>query len=69
MVLAGFEGGYSINQKNLELARSKFLVDKLTNKLPPELRGGKAMRLPPLDDDVISKHSQFSDKLKKGLGV
>ena len=49
MVMAGFEGGYSMNQKNLELARSKFLLDKLTGKLPPELRGGK-MKLPPLDD-------------------
>ena len=29
MVMAGFEGGYSMNQKNLELARSKFLLDKL----------------------------------------
>ena len=45
------------------------MVDKLTNKLPPELRGGKAMKLPPLDDDVVSRHSQMSDKLKKGLGV
>lgn len=47
--MAGFEGGYSLNQKNLELARSKFLLDKLTNKLPPELRGGRAGKLPPLD--------------------
>lgn len=38
MVMAGFEGGYSMNQKNLELARSKFLLDKLTGKLPQELR-------------------------------
>ena len=48
MVMAGFEGGYSMNQKNLELARSKFLLDKLTNKLPPELRNKK--RLPPLSE-------------------
>ena len=27
------------------------------------------MKLPPLDDDVVSRHSQMSDKLKKGLGV
>ena len=39
-MLTGFEGGHSMNQKNLELARSKFLLDKLTNKLPPELRQG-----------------------------
>jgi hypothetical protein len=38
MVMAGFEGGYSMNQKNLELARSKFLLDKLTGKLPEHLR-------------------------------
>ena len=44
------------------------MVDKLTNKLPPELRGGKAAKLPPLDDDVVSRHSHMSDKLKKGLG-
>jgi hypothetical protein len=47
--MAGFEGGYSLNQKNLELARSKFLLDKLTNKLPSELRGGRVGKLPPLD--------------------
>jgi hypothetical protein len=34
LVYAGFEGGQSMSQKNLELARSKFLLDKLTNKLP-----------------------------------
>jgi hypothetical protein len=57
MVMAGFEGGYSMNQKNLELARSKFLLDKLTGKLPPELRGGK-MKLPPIDDkDNVSRGS------------
>jgi hypothetical protein len=38
----GFEGGVSISQKNLEQARSKFLLDKLTGKLLPELRGGMA---------------------------
>jgi hypothetical protein len=48
MVMAGFEGGYSMNQKNLELARSKFLLDKLTNKLPQELRGKH--KLPPLSE-------------------
>lgn len=40
MVFAGFEGGVSLSQKNLEQARTKFLLDKLTGKLPPELRGG-----------------------------
>jgi hypothetical protein len=47
LVYAGFEGGVSMSQKNLELARSKFLLDKLTGKLPKELRRGK---LPPIDD-------------------
>ena len=51
MVMAGFEGGYSLGQKNLELARSKFLVDKLTGKLPEELRGGMATKLPPLSGE------------------
>jgi hypothetical protein len=56
--MAGFEGGYSLNQKNLELARSKFLLDKLTNKLPLELRGGRAGKLPPLDStrDGLQSH-------------
>ena len=34
LVFAGFEGGASLSQKNLEQARSKFLLDKLTGKLP-----------------------------------
>ena len=34
LVFAGFEGGASMSQKNLEQARSKFLLDKLTGKLP-----------------------------------
>jgi hypothetical protein len=42
LVYAGFEGGASMSQKNLEQARSKFLLDKLTGKLPPKT-------LPPLD--------------------
>jgi hypothetical protein len=40
MVYAAFEGGVSLSQKNLEQARTKYLLDKLTGKLPPELRGG-----------------------------
>ena len=64
MVMAGFEGGYSMNQKNLELARSKFLLDKLTNKLPQELRGKH--RLPPLSESgregAPSRGSQISQK-------
>ena len=42
LVYAGFEGGASMSQKNLEQARSKFLLDKLTGKLPPKT-------LPPLE--------------------
>jgi len=33
LVYAGFEGGASMSQKNLEQARCKFLLDKLTKKL------------------------------------
>ena len=39
-----------MSQKNLEEARSKFLLDKLTGKLPAELRGGKSKLLAPLGD-------------------
>jgi hypothetical protein len=35
-----------MSQKNLEQARSKYLLDKLTGKLPAELRHGK---LQPID--------------------
>jgi hypothetical protein len=58
--MAGFEGGYSLGQKNLELARSKYLVDKLTGKLSEEMRG----RLPDLPDNLrkglMSGGSQIS---------
>lgn len=49
MIYAGFEGGMSLSQKNLEQARTKFLLDKLTGKLPPELKGGNAQILPPIN--------------------
>lgn len=39
-----------MSQRNLEVARSKFLLDKLTGKLPPELRQGRSAKLPPLGD-------------------
>jgi hypothetical protein len=42
MVYAGFEGGMSLSQKNLEQARTKYLLDKLTGKLPSEMKGGNA---------------------------
>ncbi len=51
MVYAGFEGGVSLSQKNLEQARTKYLLDKLTGKLPPELRGGMGQQLPPINKD------------------
>lgn len=51
MVYAGFEGGVSLSQKNLEQARTKYLLDKLTGKLPPELRGGLGQVLPPISRD------------------
>jgi hypothetical protein len=69
MVMAGFEGGYSMNQKNLELARSKFLLDKLTGKLPPELRNSAKAKLEPLydQDELKSKLSQQDDAIGKPL--
>lgn len=49
MIYAGFEGGKSLSQQNLEQARTKFLLDKITGKLPAELKGGNAQILPPLN--------------------
>ena len=65
MVMAGFEGGYSMNQKNLELARSKFLLDKLTNKLPADLRNRH--KLPPLhgEHEVNQSVSEISERQQK----
>lgn len=48
LVYAGFEGGASMSQKNLEQARSKFLLDKLTGKLPPR-------QLPPLEKSASQR--------------
>jgi len=53
-----------MSQKNLELARSKFLLDKLTNKLPKELRKGKGKVLPPIDD-TKSQHSESHSSMRK----
>ena len=72
MTMAGFEGGYSLGQKNLELARSKYLIDKLTGKLGNEIRASKTGKLPPLDavrDGLQSRGSQLSTKSSKKLGV
>lgn len=56
---AGFEGSFSLSQKNLELARSKYLLDKVTGRLPKELRQGKLKTLPPIGgaDDTKSQAS------------
>jgi dynein heavy chain len=64
VVMAGFEGGYSLGQKNLELARSKYLIDKLTGKLSEELRG-KQGKLPPIEEfreSLKSRGSMMDDK-------
>ena len=62
MIYAGFEGGVSISQKNLENARSKWLVDKLTGKIPHEPRGGQGQILPPINKD--SPRNKKSGKSK-----
>ena len=61
-----------MNQKNLELARSKFLLDKLTGKLPPQLRrnASKLGKLPPISDGgsrPMSRSSNIIDKEVKNL--
>lgn len=66
LVYAGFEGSASLSQKNLELARSKFLLDKVTGKLPKELRGGKSRALPPIggeDAQTKSEHDASQSNL------
>ena len=60
LVYAGFEGGESMSQKNLEQARCKFLLDKLTGKLPQELKGGMARALPPIPGSASDTASQRS---------
>ena len=46
MTYAGFAGTPSISQKNLEQARSRYLLDKLTGKLPSEFRLSTATKTP-----------------------
>jgi len=60
LVYAGFEGGASMSQKNLEQARSKFLLDKLTGKLPPRT-------LPPIGGDKQDGSRSETD-LKSQVG-
>ena len=65
--MTGFEGGHCVNQKNLEMARSKFLLDKLTNKLPPELR---KRQLPPITGGLSQEFDKtsLSQQKTKGFG-
>lgn len=67
LVYAGFEGSASLSQKNLELARSKFLLDKVTGKLPKELRGGKSKLLAPIGEDAQTKsdHNESQSNILK----
>jgi hypothetical protein len=67
LVYAGFEGSASLSQKNLELARSKFLLDKITGKLPKELRGGKHKLLAAItnSEDTKSQQSASQSSLRK----
>ena len=50
-----------MNQKNLELARSKFLLDKLTGKLIPDPKGGRYGQLPKLDGETVSRAASMAD--------
>lgn len=59
LVYAGFEGGASLSQNNLEKARSKFLVDKLTGKLP--------QRPADMDSFLSEKIEEKTDKASKDL--
>jgi dynein heavy chain, axonemal len=73
--VTGFEGGYSLGQKNIEMARSKFLVDKLTGKLSEDLLSRKKSRpntafpgagaLPPRRPSQRSQVSVASSALAK----
>jgi len=67
LVYAGFEGSASLSQKNLELARSKFLLDKITGKLPKELRGNKAHAHLAMggSEDTKSQHSASQSSIRK----
>ena len=67
MTYAGFEGGMSLSQKNLEQARTKFLLDKLTGKLPAELKGGNAQILPPLN--IIKDTPKKGPKSRGGMST
>lgn len=65
LVYAGFEGGASLSQVNLEKARSKYLVDKLTGKFPDPKR---AEALDSTDSKLESapKHKITDEDVDKG---
>ena len=62
LVYAGFEGGASMSQKNLEQARSKFLLDKLTGKLPPRT-------LPPIEKTEGQRSVSDLNKIANSSGT
>ena len=64
LVYAGFEGGASMSQKNLEQARSKYLLDKLTGKLPPRT-------LPPIGEKTEGQASteEFKGAATSAVGA
>ena len=67
LVYAGFEGGVSTSQNNLEKARSKFLVDKLTGKLPPRPLDMDANLIEEKNDESTKTPAEdFKDKVFKG---
>jgi hypothetical protein len=59
LVYADFQGAPSMSQKNLELARSKFLLDKVTGRLPVDVR--RSHQLPSLKDDDTKSNQSASD--------
>jgi hypothetical protein len=67
LVYAGFEGGASLSQTNLEKARSKFLVDKLTGKLPQRPYGMDSSFMDEKPDDGTKTPAEdYADKVDKG---
>ena len=58
LVHAGFEGGMSISQRQIEHARSRFLLDKLTGKISTDYRQNFGGTLPPIDGVGMSTPSR-----------
>jgi ribosomal protein L12E/L44/L45/RPP1/RPP2 len=69
LVYAGFEGGESMSQKNLEQARCKFLLDKLTGKLPEELKAKFLEPIPGSASDAGSDAGSRAGSAIKDRGV